>query len=269
MVIIGRGGGSMEDLWCFNDERLVREVAACRIPIVSAVGHQTDVTLCDFAADVRAATPSDAAEIVFPDRSSTRQRVQMDKQRMQHGMSSILQGLELRVSALQKRLAENSPISRLDRLVHRHSEVSQRLDAILNLILTQARDRVIHGMEKMDRGIDFRLTMANSRLQEAGSTLIARSPEGKIRQLSVDIEKLSDRLTSAMEGRLKLLETETEALSSRMNALNPSSVLNRGYAFVTDGEHVVSSSIHAPEHMQLHFQDGVVAVRKEQVHSDE
>lgn len=109
VLIVGRGGGSMEDLWAFNEERTVRAVAASRIPVVSAVGHETDFTLCDFAADVRAATPSQAAELAVADVEGYRQRVQHLLERCQGLMQQRLQLEEQRLAALTRSWALTDP----------------------------------------------------------------------------------------------------------------------------------------------------------------
>ncbi len=114
VIIIGRGGGSIEDLWAFNDEALVRAVAASEIPVISAVGHQTDFTLCDFAADLRAPTPSAAAEIAVPDISALRSAVSQIEAKTANSMQMYLKRRFDNVSLLERVISLNSPSSRLE-----------------------------------------------------------------------------------------------------------------------------------------------------------
>lgn len=123
VIILARGGGSPEDLWCFNDEALAREVAACPIPTVSGVGHEIDFTLCDYAADVRASTPSNAAEIVFPDRKELRSRVALLRSGLGRSMTGAVSREQLRTGALRQRLQRLSP----ERRIHDLQESAQRL----------------------------------------------------------------------------------------------------------------------------------------------
>ena len=116
VIILGRGGGSMEDLWAFNDEALVRAVAASRIPVISAVGHETDFTLCDFAADCRAPTPSAAAELALPDRVSIQERIGQVKTRMDRDVIHRLDALGKRVAEGERALSYLSPDNRLSKL---------------------------------------------------------------------------------------------------------------------------------------------------------
>ncbi|MCA0376352.1 MAG: exodeoxyribonuclease VII large subunit [Gemmatimonadetes bacterium] len=137
LVIIGRGGGSREDLWAFNDERVVRAVAACPLPVVSAVGHETDISLCDLVADVRAATPSAAAELAVPSRRETVARVDALTRRLVHAARRREARAAFAVSQLRERLRLAS-----HRLVERRSSalsaLAGRLDA-LSPLATLAR----------------------------------------------------------------------------------------------------------------------------------
>lgn len=105
-IIIGRGGGSMEDLWCFNDENLVREIAASKIPVISAVGHETDFSLSDFAADLRAATPSAAAELAVPDIIELRENVISLYLRLQHLYKTFISNEELKIGNFSARVSQ-------------------------------------------------------------------------------------------------------------------------------------------------------------------
>lgn len=142
VIILGRGGGSAEDLWAFNDEGLVRAVAASEIPIVSAVGHETDFTLCDFAADQRAPTPSAAAELVLRDHRDVLQRFDGLSDRMDACMESRLQRYHSRLTEWEQRLKLCSPEGRLKEQRNRLERLATGMDASMQNRLGSARQRL-------------------------------------------------------------------------------------------------------------------------------
>ncbi|MGH7724682.1 MAG: exodeoxyribonuclease VII large subunit, partial [Candidatus Eiseniibacteriota bacterium] len=137
VLIVGRGGGSLEDLWAFNEEIVVRAVVRSSIPVVSAVGHEVDVTLCDFAADARAATPSAAAELVTPDRATVGRQVRKDALALRAAVRAILLELRSRLTTVRKTYGFRRPAELLETLSQRVDELQD--DARRALVLTLAR----------------------------------------------------------------------------------------------------------------------------------
>lgn len=142
VIIIGRGGGSIEDLWAFNDERVVRSVAASGIPVISAVGHETDFTLCDFAADLRAPTPSAAAELATPDGEEIRLRFYELEGRLDSAVARVLSLKRGELSELAKRLELSSPSGRLELEQKQLSLISERLEQTMARVMQKRRERL-------------------------------------------------------------------------------------------------------------------------------
>lgn len=138
VIIVARGGGSMEDLWTFNEERVVRAVAMCKKPIVSAVGHETDVTLCDLAADLRAPTPSAAAECVVPVRDEMLNKIEIMRRQMQESARNAVAERQNALKLAQIKLSANHPSLTIRRQEER---LTQRMDALLRAAERQIQNR--------------------------------------------------------------------------------------------------------------------------------
>ena len=224
VLIVARGGGSLEDLWSFNEEKLVRAVAASRVPVISGVGHETDFTLCDFAADVRAPTPSAAAEICVPDCSEVLRRFAALERRLGAGFRNYLRLQQHRLDGLAARLVH--PGRRVEQHQQRLDELLQRLPAALHRRLHEQRSR-LSGLEARLRGAapTQRLLLARTRLAGTEQRLQAAMP----------------RLLNALQGRVLAAERT-------LHALSPLATLQRGYAILQreDGS-VVQDAAQATE----------------------
>lgn len=149
VLIIGRGGGSMEDLWCFNDEGLARAIADCRVPVISAVGHETDFTICDFVADLRAPTPSAAAELAVPDRAELTQRIAVLRQKATNTLRSRAHLAQTRLA----RYTESSVFKNPERLLFPYQTV-----------LSAREDKLQSAMQQRIQGASHMLSMIAEKL---------------------------------------------------------------------------------------------------------
>ncbi|MBR2353036.1 MAG: exodeoxyribonuclease VII large subunit [Clostridia bacterium] len=150
VIILGRGGGSIEDLWAFNDEQVARAVAASRIPVISAVGHETDFTLCDFVADRRAPTPSAAAELAVPDRRALYGYTQEKDQQMRMRMCARLEQAAQTVTRYEKSLALLSPMGKLSRMEEKLRHEEELLDRNMTRILEGERATLATSLERLN-----------------------------------------------------------------------------------------------------------------------
>lgn len=254
VIIVGRGGGSIEDLWAFNDERVVRAIVACPIPVISAVGHQTDTTLADYGADVRAPTPSAAAELVTAHYGELAERMSVLGVRMERAMRVRWDELNGRLGACVRSWGLRRPPERLELAMQRLDDVRQALEVTQASRLREAAlavDEQCHRLARVSPG--RRLELARMRLGRAGSLLAAAGPGRWRPRIAGDRRVLAEqerRLRAAAEGRLERGATRLEHLGARLAAVSPRAVLERGYSIVSRGRRL--RVVSRPEQVRPH-----------------
>ncbi|WP_374583631.1 exodeoxyribonuclease VII large subunit [Pseudoduganella sp.] len=208
VLLVVRGGGSMEDLWCFNEEVVAYAVANCAVPVVSGVGHETDFTICDFAADVRAATPTAAAELAATPRADWLGSLRADATDLRRAMRRALGDAAQNLDNLQRRLL--SPTARI-------AQQRLQLKALSTAMMHATRNPLQQSRFTVDR---------------LAARLAARKPDPSAARAAM--AALQHRAGASMRGQLAQRRDALNALSAQLELLNPQRTLERGYAIVTD-----------------------------------
>jgi len=206
VIIVGRGGGSLEDLWAFNDERVARAIYESRVPIISAVGHETDFTIADFVADMRAPTPSAAAELVVREKAELLRSIQSLNLRMMGCMRQHLEFFSGRIDQAGKGLID--PRKRMERFWERLNELSRRLSTGTHQLVLVAQNRTNSLKEK----------------------LLYRNPHEKAEGYGLKISQLTKELSGAIQQILGERENQVKQLISNLDNLSPLAILKRGYS---------------------------------------
>ncbi|MCZ2260112.1 exodeoxyribonuclease VII large subunit [Sporosarcina sp. G11-34] len=247
VLIVGRGGGSIEDLWAFNEEVVARAIFSCRVPIISAVGHETDTTIADFVSDRRAPTPTAAAELAVPAQAELVERI-LDRKRAVYGfMSNKIKNEQKRLSTLQS----SYPLQFPERLYRPFTE------------------KLIGLEDRLSRSdITSRRTFELSKLS---GMLSSYSPAQRVREETRTITLLTERLTRVVQQDLRM-QTDRFSSSVRMlKALNPLNVMERGYSIVYKDGNVANSvtSLSVGTEINVRLQDGTVEATVQKISTND
>ena len=244
--MLTRGGGSLEDLAAFNAESIARRIAAAKIPVVAAIGHETDVTIADFAADRRAATPSAAAEMVTPDSVELLARLAALEAALTSKMAARLRLQRSTLTAARRRLVH--PGRTLQQRLLRIDELAERLAAAQSVRLQRMRTAVRHQVELLQRA----------------------NPARRIGLVRQEVERLQDRLEAAAANHRTRAKAHVAALDRALQAVSPLATLERGYAIVAkpDGSRwgkpiTAAAETRAGDAIVAHLADGTLHARVE------
>lgn len=243
-LIVGRGGGSLEDLWSFNEEVVARAIFNSRLPIVSAVGHEVDVSISDFVADVRAATPSQAAELVSPDQHDIRRILSNQRARLARGLEQRLQADRRRLQHARQRLRDPGGLLR---------EWQQRLDDRIK--------RLIRALKAGQHSRQQQFITLTARLRRA-------SPMAQLNNDRRRLEQLDKQLRRLAQQQLPPRRQQLGSLAQRLNALSPLNTLERGYSITRDEHNKVvqrSEDVSVGQRITSLLRSGKIISRVEQI----
>ncbi len=276
VLIVTRGGGSLEDLQAFNEESVARAIADCEIPVISAVGHEIDFTIADFVADVRAPTPSAAAERAVPDSQDLQRQFQSFQARLNHLIRHHQQSANTDYQYLLSRLHNQHPKYRIDTDNQRLDELSMHLSRVITQKLLQQnqrlnflsqrfqhqhpkqllqtyQERLNNVQRRLNAPIQTKLNGVIATLSHVQKRLHTRSPRDPINQAKTHLEDLQNRLKLKGQHIVQTRQLQLHSLSRSLNAVSPLATLERGYAIAKDKHSgaVLQDSAHIAVHDEV------------------
>lgn len=222
VIICGRGGGSIEDLWAFNEEIVARAIYHSKIPVISAVGHEIDFTIADFVADLRAPTPTGAAEMAVPNLVDLQTLIAQYRIRLQENMKSIIQFNRKRIDTLRNSYVLKNPMAL-------YEVKEQKLDAFIERLHTSIRTFIS----------DYSLRLAHIK-----SSYVLKNPLGAYEVKRENILHLEKMLNKTMKSKLDSLSHQYEIMINKLDLLSPLNVLSKGYSLVTAEDGKIIKSVH-------------------------
>lgn len=220
LVIVARGGGSIEDLWSFNEEIVARAIVACTLPVMTGVGHEIDFTIADFVADLREPTPSAAAENAVPDHATLERQLEVLGRQLDVRVARMTESIRNQLASLRRELEAREPGRRIQSWM-------QTLDFL---------------GERMDSLVDRHFQNRQNALTAAGRSLVSIYPERTVARHHEDLARWQERLDRGIEARIKFLRQRMEKVTAMMRSLSPDSVLQRGFSMTTDEEGKILTS---------------------------
>jgi exodeoxyribonuclease VII large subunit len=249
ILILARGGGSLEDLWAFNEESVARAIHACSLPVITGIGHETDFTIADFVADQRAPTPSAAAELVSPNQDEILNQFISYNKYLIDLINRITKQKERDITHLRARLLQQHPQRRMEQLALRIDELDQRLH----------------------RGWDNVLRHQHSRLTGLRQSLQLHNPAKRLQQLRAELEKLRLRLDQGITLRLRSTINRLTEAGRALDAYSPLATLDRGYALITRDQTLIKSisQVSPGDTVTARLTDGKMKCRIESLSANE
>ena len=250
LLILARGGGSLEDLWAFNEEIVARAIFDSEIPIISAIGHETDVTISDFTADLRAPTPSGAAELAVPDQHDWIKSIDNISEKINTIITQQINSKSQLSDWINKRLSQSSPMMTVKRQIEKSNNLQKMLSS-----------SILQNLSRQEKNIH----QLKSNLNEVSPRLKIHTQLSRIKELNQKITSCSDHLLEGLNNRIKLA-------SKTLNSVSPLRTLDRGYAIARDAKtkNVIMSAdtIEIENDIEVKLAKGEIKVKVIEKHSD-
>jgi len=271
VLIVGRGGGSLEDLWAFNEEVVVEAIFASKIPIISAVGHETDFSLSDFVADVRAPTPSAAAELVLSEKKQLLDYLLQSKARISSNAIELLGRLKQKVKSAQKNPYISSPYLLLSKKLQEFDDKKMQLNLFMTAVIKQKKIRLL-ALEKQKNILEpsRRIRDLREKIGALGKGCnIALAQTLRMKKQLFDSASMKNKLDALVLGSIRKKKENLQKLGAHLSSIDPKNLLTKGYCilFSENKDSVILSSkeVAISQNLKILLKDGTLTTKVEEI----